>query len=146
MAPKKDTVTVRFPTFEEIIKMEEFDGVDAGGTPENIYIKVQSTDGHVYFSFTADALGKSVVLTKTRDGGYSDDKEFTINEDEVRLFHKVVKVLAGTPVDPPIDIDGDSLTYDKASKVFECGCKRIDLESADEVFRFIGGILGYTIT
>jgi hypothetical protein len=146
MAPKKDTVTVRFPTFEEIIKMNEFDGVDGASSAENIYVKVESADGHTYFSFTADCLGKDVVLSKTKDGGYSDNKDFTINDDEVSLFHKVVKVIAGTPVDPPIDIEGDALTYDKSTKTFECGCKTIDLKQADEIFRFIGDVLGYTIT
>ncbi len=47
---------------------------------------------------------------------------------------------------PPIDIDGDTLTFDKESNVFKCGCKRIPLELADEIFHYIGKNLGYTIT
>lgn len=146
MAVKKDTVTVRFPTFEEIIKMDEFDGVEAGTTVENIYVRVESTDGNAYFSFTADCLGKDVVLNKTDIGGYSDGKEFDITEEEVSLFHKVVKIVAGTPVEAPIDIDDDLLLYDKVSKEFTCGCKRFGHKTADQAFRFVGKILGYTIT
>lgn len=143
---KKDTVTVKFPTFEQIIKMDEFDGVDGASSPENIYVKVESTDGHTYFSFSADSLGKNVVLHKTEDGGYTDGENFVIDYDEVALFHKIVKIVDGVPVNEPIDIEGDFLIYDKESKVFECGCKTIDLKQADKVFRFIGGVLGYTIT
>lgn len=143
---KKDTVKVKFPTFEELIKMPEFDGVEPSPRPEDICVKLSDEDLGVYFGFTADCLGSEITFDKTDDGGYTDNKFLNFDADEAQLLHKVVKIISGKPVDPPIDIDGDFLTYDKKSKTFECGCKTIDHKTADQVFRFIGGILGYTIT
>ncbi len=62
------------------------------------------------------------------------------------MFHSVVKIIDGTPVDPPINVNGDELEYDEVDKTFTVGCKTINHDLADKIFRFVGAKLGYEIT
>lgn len=136
-------VRIKFPTKEEAITNKNFHFCDS---EEDITF---CDDSGNECSFPFELLGEEMTALKEFNGYVKKEGEkyvLDIPPDEVEMFHSVVQIIDGTPIDPPINISGDSLEYDEKNKLFSVGCKRINHDLADKIFKFIGAKLGYEIT
>lgn len=136
-------VRIKFPTIQEAVVNKNFFSCDI----ENEIVFCDDEGNECALPF--ENLGKEIVALK-QFGGYikKDGDKYTLDipSDEVEIFHTVVKIIDGIPVDPPINVNGDDLEYDEECKTFTVGCKTIHHDLADKIFRFIGAKLGYEIT
>lgn len=136
-------VKIKFPTKEEAIANKNFLSCNIEED-----ITFCDDDGNEC-SFPFEILGKEITVEK-KYGGYikkdGDRYILDIPSDQVEVFHTAIKIIDGTPADPPINITGDDLEYDEECKTFMVGCKTINHDLADKIFRFVGAKLGYEIT
>lgn len=138
-----DFVKIKFPTKEEAITNKNFHLCDS---EEDITFCDDSGNG---CSFPFELLGEEMTARKEFNGYVKKDGDkyvLDIPTEEVEMFHSVVQIIDGAPLDPLISISGDVLKYDEENKLFSVGCKRINHDLADKIFKFIGAKLGYEIT
>ena len=150
MAAKKDIVVFQFPTLEELLSSGFFGKVEITGKYTMICMEDDINNNELKFPMSY--AGKKIEFSKEDDSYMVVDKNIPAGEreviycDEIPLLYRLCKHISGQLLMNPIVIQGDNLIYESEDKQFKCGCKIISLEKADEIFRYIGGILGYEIT
>lgn len=148
MAAKKDTVVFQFPTLEELLSSGFFRDVEI----TEKYTMLCMEDDINELRFPMSYAGKKIELCKGDNYYMVIDKKIPVDErerifyEEIPLLNKLCKHVSGILFTEPINIQGDELVYNSEDEKFRCGCKIISLEKADEIFRYIGGVLGYEIT
>ena len=135
-------VKIKFPTKEAAVANKNFHSCNI----EEDIIFCDDEGNECTFPF--EILGKEVIASTEFGGYYKKEDEYTldISSNEIEVFHTVIKITEGLPLNPPINITGDDLEYDEDHKCFTVGCKTINHELADKIFKFIGAKLGYEIT
>lgn len=136
-------VKIKFPTLQEAVANKNFHSCNI--EEEIVFCDDDGNECTLPF----ENLGKEIVALK-QFGGYikKDGDKYIVDipSDKVEMFHSIVQIIDGDPIDPPLNIHGDGLEYDEESKTFTVGCKTINHDLADKIFRFIGAKLGYEIT
>jgi hypothetical protein len=152
------TVKLKFPKLSEFIKLcdEKYADLDIDiyevtvNDVDRLYPEMVEGDS---ISIKLSHFGEIVELQHSKSGGYitADNEEHLYTKCDSRFLSKLCEVVSGEPLvfQDPILIDKDDelfLTFDEESKTFSAGCQILDLDKADEIFKFLGKNLGYTIT
>ena len=156
-APK--TVKLRFPKLAAFLKMcndnsasIDFSTMDLTiENPDCLFPDFAAAEATI--SVVLGHFGEIVEFRHGNNGGYLsiDEHSYYYPKEEARFLSKICEVVSGEPLvfqDPVLidEDDNDYLTFNEEDSTFVVGCKSFSTEKADEIFRFLGKNLGYTIT
>lgn len=138
-------IKFKLPHVEEAIKHKFFDCLDTS--------EFRISDTETYINIPTIFLGKEVVFQKNVSINRTvypyavalNKKYLRIHNEDLELWSTFAELVEGKAAEPMISIGGDPLLYNNKTKNFTCGCKTINLNLAERIFKFLGEHLDYDI-
>lgn len=153
----KKNITLKFINLEEALKVDSFRRIDDNKIlGVNYPMAFFEDDNQNELQVPVLYFGKTIEFGIDKEHNaycpllsnkhIPKDERDILEIELIHILKELCSVVKGEFEKLPINIDGDTLTFDEQLNIFRCGCKRISLKLADEIFQYMGKVLGYTIT